>query len=89
MPTFDVNFVPLERLTNFLSNVEMQQAKPFYDDMYAMRKVIMMLPLLEKTLIHKLKMRAYETCPFVGLANWEKVMQRIVYLFTYLDRAPP
>ena len=84
-----MNFVPLERMTDFLNNTEMDKARPFYEQFYNMKKVLMMLPVLEKTLIHKLKRPATETCMYIALANWEKVIERVIFLFTFLDRAPP
>ena len=86
---FDVNFVSLKDMYSFLSEQEKRQIQPFYDDLYNMKKVIMFLPYLERTVIRQMRTTALETCPFVGLARWEIIIRRIVYLYTFLDRAPP
>ena len=86
---YDVNFVSLEDMYSFLSEQEKNQIRPFYENLYNMNKVIMFLPYLERTVIRQMRTTAVEACPFVGLARWEMVIRRIVYLYTFLDRAPP
>ena len=87
--SYDVNFVSLKDMFSFLSEQEKRQIQPFYDDLYQMKKVILFLPYMERTVVRQMKTSALESCPFIGLARWEIVIRRIVYLYTFLDRAPP
>ena len=86
---FDVNFVSQNDMYSFLSEQEKRKIAPFYENLYEMKKVIMFLPYLERTVIRQMRSSAVEACPYVGLANWEMVIRRIVFLYTFLDRAPP
>lgn len=86
---YDVNFVSLKDMFSFLSEQEKRQIQPFYENLYQMKKVILFLPYMERTVVRQMKTSALESCPFIGLARWEIIIRRIVYLYTFLDRAPP
>ena len=86
---YDVNFVSLADMYSFLSEQEKNQIRPFYEELYRMKKVILFLPYLERTVVRQMRTSALESCPFVGLARWETIIRRIVFMYTFLDRAPP
>ena len=75
-------------MEGFYNNNEKDRLRSFYDKMYNMHKVINFMPYLEKSL-SQLKLPPMEACSHLELTDWKVLMQRIVYLFANLDRAPP
>ena len=74
---------------SFFANHDKDPIRSLYDDLYAMKKVFANISFIRRTLSQHLKLPPIEACPFVALARWEVVMQRIAYLATYLDQQPP
>ena len=61
----------------------------FYDDLFNMKKVLMYLPLMERTVTKLLNKQALEASGSLEMVDWIVAMQRIIFLSSYLDRAPP
>ena len=86
---YDVNFVSFRLVESFYANHEKDPVRSLYDNLYNMKKVFSNIPYMRRTLSQHLKIPALESCPFIALVQWPKIMQRIVYLATYLDQQPP
>ena len=89
MDEYEVNFVTFRLVESFFPNEAKDPIRSFYDDLYAMKKVFANISFMRRTLSQLLRLPALESCPVVALARWEVIMQRIVYLATYLDQQPP
>ena len=49
----------------------------------------MWMPIMQNAVVRKLRIQPLETSLYVAMAKWETIMQRLVYLYAYMDRAPP
>ena len=87
--TYDPNYVPFSKILAFLYENEANEIRPFYADLFSMKKVFANISFLRKMLTQHLRMPAIETCMFMALTDWVTIVQRIVYLATYLDQQPP
>ena len=88
MTIYEPNFVPFSKMESFYNNEEKDHLRSYYERMYNMHKVVNFMPYLERSL-ELLKKPPMEACPHMELVDWTVIMQRMVYLFANLDRAPP
>ena len=90
---FDINYVSFEKLESnlpgFFSNAQIQFIRSLYDNLYKMEKVLIWMPVMQKTVIQKLRLQPLETSLYISMAKWETIMQRMVYYYSCMDRAPP
>ena len=93
MEEFDINYVPFGKLESnlpgFFNRNQIQLIKSFYDSFFKMEKVLIWMPIMQNAVVKKLRLQPLETSLYVAMAKWETIMQRLVYLYAYMDRAPP